>query len=327
MGPFLFTRKIRTEIDMKKITRREYLSTTLGAGAALATFSKQTATAADTNKLPWIDAHVHIWTGDRKKYPIAKSFASHVIEPPTFTPEELFAECRPQGVGRIVLVQMSFYQYDNSYMLDAMKSQPGVFGGIAIVDPESPGLTAEMENLQKLGVRGYRLYAGKEKAEAWPESTGICKQWETAAKLRQAICCLANPDALPAIEKMCRAYPKTTVVIDHFARIGVSGQVIEKELDKLVALAKHPQVYVKTSAFYALGKKKPPHTDLGPMIRRLRDSYGANRLMWASDCPYQVVKGNTYADSISLIRDKLDFLSKEDKDWMLRGTAEKLFFT
>ena len=32
------------------------------------------------------------------------------------------------------------------------------------------------------------------------------------------MCCLIDPDALPAIDRMCRRYPKTTVVIDHFSR-------------------------------------------------------------------------------------------------------------
>jgi predicted TIM-barrel fold metal-dependent hydrolase len=84
---------------------------------------------------------------------------------------------------------------------------------------------------------------------------------------------------------------------------------------------------VKTSAFYALGKKKAPYTDMGPLIHRLRDAYGAHRLMWASDCPFQVQEGHTYANSIALIRDRLDFLTPEDKSWMLRKTAEKVFFS
>ena len=47
--------------------------------------------------------------------------------------------------------------------------------------------------------------------------------------------------------------------------------------------------------------------------------------MWASDCPFQVVD-EVYEDSISLVRDKLDFLSDEDKDQILRGTAESVYF-
>ena len=35
-----------------------------------------------------------------------------------------------------------------------------------------------------------------------------------------------------------------------------------------------------------------PYTDLAPMIRELGDAYGAERLMWATDCPFQVMKGH-----------------------------------
>jgi predicted TIM-barrel fold metal-dependent hydrolase len=151
--------------------------------------------------------------------------------------------------------------------------------------------------------------------------------WNGAAENGQAVCLLANPDALPAIERLCRKFPKTRVVIDHFARIGMDGAIRPKDLDNLCKLSSFPQVFVKTSAFYALGKKRPPYLDLAPMIRRLRDAFGAERLMWASDCPFQVQEGHTYAASISLIRDRLDFLTADDKAWMLYKTAHSVYWT
>jgi hypothetical protein len=48
--------------------------------------------------------------------------------------------------------------------------------------------------------------------------------------------------------------------------------------------------------------------------------------MWASDCPYQIQGANNYKASISLIKDKLDFVSVEDNAWLLRKTAERIFF-
>ena len=48
--------------------------------------------------------------------------------------------------------------------------------------------------------------------------------------------------------------------------------------------------------------------------------------MWASDCPYQLENGNTYSASVSLVRDRLDFLSNDDKNWLLQRTAQKVFF-
>ena len=83
---------------------------------------------------------------------------------------------------------------------------------------------------------------------------------------------------------------------------------------------------MKVSAFYALGKKRAPYTDLLPMIRRLLDAFGPERLMWASDCPYQVQGEHTYAASVELIEKHLDFLSAEDRARILRDTAAGFFF-
>ena len=82
---------------------------------------------------------------------------------------------------------------------------------------------------------------------------------------------------------------------------------------------------MKVGAFYALGKKTPPYLDLVPLIRRVVQAFGARRCMWESDCPFQVVK-DRYADSLALIRDHLDFLSKDDRDWLLFRTAERFLF-
>ena len=97
-------------------------------------------------------------------------------------------------------------------------------------------------------------------------------------------------------------------------------------LNQLCALAKHKNVHVKISAFYAFGAKKPPYLEQIPKTKRLFEAFGPRRLMWASDCPYQLDGENTYAASIALVRDKLNFVTAEDKQWLLRRTAEKVFF-
>ena len=275
----------------------------------------------------FIDAHVHVWTPDTQRYPLAEGFLREKdMVPTSFTPTELFAHCRSQGVARIVLIQMSFYRFDNSYMLDVMGAQPGVFSGVAVVDETKPEVVSEMKALALRGVRGFRVRASRELAEAWKTSQGMRKMWTHAAETGLAICPLADPDALPANQAMCKEFPKARVVVDHFARIGVSGSVLPEELEQLSRLSDFENTFVKTSAFYALGAKTPPYADLTPMIRTLHSAFGARRLMWASDCPYQVQPGHHYADSIGLVRDRLEFLSAEDKEWILRKTAEQVFF-
>jgi predicted TIM-barrel fold metal-dependent hydrolase len=86
-------------------------------------------------------------------------------------------------------------------------------------------------------------------------------------------------------------------------------------------------VHVKVSAFYALGRKQYPYTDLLPMVRRLIDAYGPQRLMWATDCPYQVEDGHTYKGSLELVEERLDGISSTDRQWLLARTAERVFFS
>ena len=124
---------------------------------------------------------------------------------------------------------------------------------------------------------------------------------------------------------MCGQYPKTPVVIDHLCRIGVSGTISDADVASLCAMSKHQNVNVKVSAFYALGKKAPPYHDLAPLIRRVYEAFGPERLMWATDCPYQVVD-HKYQESIDLILKGLDFLTPADKENILTKTAERVYF-
>lgn len=274
----------------------------------------------------YIDAHVHVWTPNLERYPIDKSFKPTDMQPTSFTAAELLSQCKPLGVDRIVLIQMSFYALDHSYMFDCMSQHPGVFSAVALIDHKSDQVSQNAKELVRRGARGFRIHSQAD-AHLWPDSSSMKSLWKTAADDGFAVCPLINPQDIQHVDKLCQQFPKTRVVVDHFARIGVSGSVESDRLDELCKLAKYPNVYVKTSAFYALGKKKSPYHDLKPMIRKVLSAYGAERLMWATDCPYQVQGEHTYKASLDLILQDTEVLSSQDKQHLLRDTAHKVFFT
>ena len=274
----------------------------------------------------YIDAHSHVWTPDTDKYPLAAGFRRALMDPPSFTAEELQAQMKPVGVNRVVLIQMSFYGHDNSYMLDCMRKYPGMFSGVAVIDQNANQPAAEMKRLKALGVRGFRIYPKDRPVADWLGSEGMHAMFTTGRKENLAMCCLIDADALPALDRMCRDFPDTPVVIDHICRVGVTGEILPKDVKALCDMARHKQVAVKISAFYALGKKQPPYHDLAPLIKQVYDAFGPQRLMWASDSPFQVVGGHKYQDSIELIKSGLAFLSADDREWLLRKTAERVFF-
>ncbi len=167
----------------------------------------------------------------------------------------------------------------------------------------------------------------KQPPARWLEPAGYAAMFATAAGTGQALSCLIDPEGFPEVDRMCQRFPDTKVIIDHLGRIGAGpdGAIRDADVEALCRLARHRNVFVKVGAFYALGKKTPPYLDLAPLIRRVVQAFGARRCMWESDCPFQVVK-HRYEDSVALVRDHLDFLSKDDRDWLLFRTAEQTLF-
>lgn len=302
-------------------SRRQFAAVSLASATGLSIAAQEAGDRTGS-----IDAHVHVWTPDTDKYPLDANFKVADMQPPSFTPEQLLAHCLPSGVTRVVLIQMSFYNFDNRYMLDMIAAHAGVFSGVGIVDHQAADVAASMKDLASKGVRGFRLHSRGTGAQQWVDDAGMATVWQTAREEGLSVCPLINPSDIVYVDALCKKYPGTPVVVDHFARVGISGTIVPGELDALCGLARYRDVHVKTSAFYALGKKQAPYTDLAPMIRRVVDAYGPERLMWASDCPYQVQGEHSYEASIALIRDRLDFLSAADKQWILGKTAERVFF-
>lgn len=311
-------------------SRRDVIKAAVGSVAGLAgcAATEKARRTVDAAKAPgWIDAHVHVWTDDVTRYPLASGFTRTDMQPATFTPEELFAHCEPCGVRRIDLIQMSYYGYDNRYMLDAMERYPGRFAGTAVVDVTAPAVGDEMRRLRPFVVRAFRIYPdlAKRQSADWLRPEGYDEMFKVAAECNMAMSCLMGPDDLPELDRMCTRYPETPVIIDHLCRIGISGQIVPNEVDALCRMSRHKRVMVKVGAFYALGNKKTPHDDLIPLIRQVVQAFGPQRCMWETDCPFQVVNG-TYEASLALIRDRCTFLSPADKDQILRKTAETFFF-
>jgi predicted TIM-barrel fold metal-dependent hydrolase len=288
----------------------------------------------------FIDAHCHIWTDDTAHYPLAEGWKKEDMQPARFTPEDLLKHAKPAVVDRINLIQMSYYYpkgtsskkgngFDNRYMLDMMALHREVFSGTAVIDVHGKEPQRLMGELAKKKVRAFRIHPSlsKQPPEKWLTPPGYEKMFAEGARGNQAMSCLINPDALPELDRMCSKYADTPVIIDHLCRIGADGTIRDRDVDALCAMAKHRKVMVKVGAFYALGKKEAPYSDLAPLIQKVAKAFGAQRCMWESDCPFQVQGKHTYQASIALVRKKLDFLSADDREWLLRKTAEKFFFS
>lgn len=305
--------------------RRRFLQWVAGTAALTPTLGP-TARASLPAK-PLIDAHSHIWSRDTSRFPLTEGATLKDLDPPSFTINALLKLTAAHRVGRIVLIQHHlFHGYDNSYLIHAAALHPTVFRVVGMVNDLDRDPARQMRSLLASRVTGFRITSWIRKKE-WLKGNGMESMWRCAAETGQAICCLMDPPDLPSLDEMCKRHPRTPVVIDHFARIGVDGKIRLQDIRNLCKLARHPHTHVKLSAYYALGSKKAPYLDLLPMIRQVVDAFGPGRCMWASDSPYQLEDGHDYVSSLKLIQNHCDFLGDGDRDKILRGTAQRVYFS
>ncbi|MGY8823190.1 MAG: amidohydrolase family protein [Candidatus Latescibacterota bacterium] len=105
---------------------------------------------------------------------------------------------------------------------------------------------------------------------------------------------------------------------DRFAGIGLLvGHRLYAPDDEgfapLLDLHHRPNVYIRTS-LHNPSKEKPPFYDMWPYLERPYNTFGPQRLIY----------GNLY--ELLIMKDLIPFFMAEDKEWILGGTAEKVYF-
>ena len=292
------------------LSRRELL----GAAGAVSL-----AEAQDRDQIRIIDPHVHVWTHDRR-YPFAKETKNPPVE--DATPEMLLELMRQNSVARTVIIQVIHYRWDNSYLRDVLKSYPGMFHGVARVNPEDPASPDTLSKLvQEDGFRGVRLSPNDSAAGDWIKGPLMPPLWKRCRDLKVPMTILAPVTRMPDIAALCEKYPDLAVVIDHMADCPLDRTDLQL---KLTALKRYPKVFVKISHTWALSKEGFPFRDTFPLVQRLYDAFGPKRLMWGTDWPVSQ-KHASYAQTLAVVRDAMTFLTREDKRWMLSKTIERVW--
>lgn len=139
------------------------------------------------------------------------------------------------------------------------------------------------------------------------------------------------PDGPDAFKRAARQFPELKLIVDHcglysdsmragFAQLPPLGEEGQLALfDKVLALSDLPNVALKWGHSSTMFEKPAwPGDGLWPILRRAVDSFGADRVMWASD--YSVnQRGESWGELLFGVRACPD-LSDEEKAKVLGGT-------
>jgi predicted TIM-barrel fold metal-dependent hydrolase len=147
--------------------------------------------------------------------------------------------------------------------------------------------------------------------------------WGAAERHAIPVMVLLHDAYLDRMQAIAAKHPGLKLVIDHLGLVtGEKDAHAFRDLDKLLALAKHPNVAVKSSALPCYTDEAFPYYGLHPYIRQVYDAFGRQRMFWGSD---QSRSPASYRQGIELFTQHLPWLSAEDKEWIMgRGVCEWL---
>ena len=264
-----------------------------------------------------IDPHVHVWKRD-PEYPFAEG--AHVPDRDA-TPEMLLDLMHVNGVSKTVIIQVIHYKFDNRYLTEVLKQNPGKFQGVCRVDPLDAAAPDHLSRLTAEGLRGVRLSPAGNASGDWFRGPLMQPLWKRCSQLNVPMTVLAPITRMPDVALLLEKTPDLTVVIDHMADCPIDQPT---ELEKLIALKRYPNVFVKISHTWSISKQPYPWLDAQEYVKRLYHAYGPQRLMWATDWP--IVEGfSSYAKALTVVRDEIRFLNPDDLRWMLAKTVERVW--
>lgn len=268
-----------------------------------------------------IDAQIHCWEGS-PQYPAPERFRQHHGRE-RFTVEEALAAMDAIGVDRTILVPVGTWPTGptkNGYSLDAARRYPGRFAVMGQFEYDSPARAKELATWkQQPGMLGVRRWFSP---DVTPLADGSL-DWFFAALVEHDVPLMASaPGNMRLFAPILKKYTGLRLIIDHAGRVpwGLDEVEVWADLEDTLALAKFPSVAIKVSSLPCFSSKPYPFPALHEPIRRIYDSFGPQRMLWGSDLTRLRW---TYADNLRLFQEGLDFLSADDREWILGKAAAK----
>ena len=262
-----------------------------------------------------IDAQVHIWPPETAERPYIKEDASKPHRSVPLTDDRLLEEMKIAGVDRVILVPPSWEGYRNDYALEAAQKYPdrfAVMGKVPLNDPASKDRIASW--LEQPGMLGFRLSFRHSGTHSFLADGTADWFWADCERYDIPVMIFA-PFAVAKIGAIAERHPGLRVIVDHMGlNIQWKGKDLGPGIDVLVNFARMKNVGVKVSCLPCYVAEPYPFPTLHLQIRRVVDAFGPQRIFWGTDLSQMPC---SYRQAVTLFTEELDFLSAQDKEWIM----------
>ena len=287
-----------------------------------------------------VDAHVHVFEAQSAAYPREVG----ELAPPSRSARAslLLREMDAAGIDRAVLIQMGGTGIErHRYLAHCLRRWPNRFAGVGVVDTLDIDPAARLQELyEATGIVGIRLMGVLgDPASARAQDLIVYPLVERASVLGLNVNLYTQSTQVRCIELLMRAFPMVIFTLDHLAICPSTSATVDQwgrprfeeepipppTYPEIIDLAQYDNMCVKISGEYAFSREPFPYADMGPMVRRIYEAYGAERMMWSTDFPW-IREEPGYQRLSTTIDHHLPDISQVDREWILGGSALRVWF-
>jgi predicted TIM-barrel fold metal-dependent hydrolase len=278
-----------------------------------------------TGSIEIVDAQVHVWPASSPDGPWPQWSTDYSHGRTAMLIEEVRREMADAGVSAAVLNPPTFVGNDNRYALDCARLDPQRFAVVGRLVADDPREAAALPSwMSQVGMRGIRAVFMGRYSDCLRDGDA---DWLVAGAAEHEIPLMVYaPGQEQLLASIASRYEGLRVIIDHMnlsiVRDG-DGEHIAGEIDRLLPLARHPNVGVKLSGIHQQTRAGFPFAPMHEPLERVFDAFGPHRCFWASDL--STLGAVPYRQIVDLFLHELPFLGSEDlgrvmgasiRDWL-----------
>ena len=194
--------------------------------------------------------------------------------------------------------------------------------GVCRVDPDDPAALDQLSYWTEAhGFHGVRISPEADRRGDWFGGPLIRPLLRRASELGIPVLVLTKPSRLPELLGHLEHVPDLDIVLDHFADCDLSEA---SHRESLARLARHPRVFLKTGHVWSNSRGTYPWRDQHALLKHGCELFGADRVMWGSDWSF-CLRHASYRQSLAYLTDEPGFLTPQELDCVLGGTALRLW--
>lgn len=230
-----------------------------------------------------IDGHVHLWRIGENDCTWPGADMPTIYR--DFLLRDLIAVLDEAEVDRGILVQSQPSEVDSLWLLDLAGACDRIAGVVGWTDLRLRDAKARIDLQMAAGpLVGMRPMAQDGPADAYDDpamQAGLAYLAERGLVLDA----LVRPQHLASLLRLAERLPDLRIVIDHAAKPAISGEIPGDWSQAMAQLARHENVACKVSGLLTEIAAGAERKDVLPVIDRLVDLFGPDRLIWGSDWP------------------------------------------